>query len=299
MTNQPKPPGETPLELKRYIALRAHTVARWGRSMPHGAKRREDEMSEKPDAPMSEEERADRLERMVDTLAGTVVDLKAENAALVAECDMALAVTVERDGLSGRLTNALARIQALEPLITENAALREAAANLVAGAIFNQTGVVITNAALYALRAALRPRTHGAMASECQEWREMLEKAARRDMMDAKEVLEQYEMGAGGGTGRLYRKNGVGFEHATREETRLWNALSDTITAKTALESRVAESTEARIKDNERLHGHLGLLEKAIRHALNGDAGWDLYARAILDPHNRDAALRSAAEVTP
>jgi len=144
-------------------------------------------MSEKPDAPMSEEERADRLERMVDTLAGTVVDLKAENAALVAECDMALAVTVERDGLSGRLTNALARIQALEPLITENAALREAAANLVAGAIFNQTGVVITNAALYALRAALRPRTHGAMASECQEWREMLEKAARRDMMDAKD----------------------------------------------------------------------------------------------------------------
>ena len=39
-------------------------------------------MSEKPDAPMSEEERADRLERMVDTLAGTIVDLKAENAAL-------------------------------------------------------------------------------------------------------------------------------------------------------------------------------------------------------------------------
>jgi len=82
MTNQPKPPGETPLELKRYIALRAHTVARWGRSMPHGAKRREDEMSEKPDAPMSDKERADRLEGMLDRCLDTIVDLKAENAAL-------------------------------------------------------------------------------------------------------------------------------------------------------------------------------------------------------------------------
>ena len=38
-------------------------------------------MSDKPlDAPMTEEERADRLERMVDTLAGTIVDLKAQLA---------------------------------------------------------------------------------------------------------------------------------------------------------------------------------------------------------------------------